>query len=441
MSSNTNEAAQEEPSIPDVFICPISRELMTDPVALADTGQIYDRSSIVGWFREGHNTCPLTGTQLYSQRLIPLYAIRTAVHEFASNKGIELEEAKSISRDREHELTGIPEQYGPLDDPGHSLSIVTSRNVSAYDVVALFKLVQDRSLPQSYAALVLLREMTRHVDGAQLKRVRKELHTDTLRDLLNNDNLRVPAARLLVQIKGLLKINEVIDLFRIEDLELRREILSVIRSFAYRHRSKMEKVAEAVENRSVDFCLSIISPLISNSDGEIWSLSALDGAAMIISSLAYRPQHRQLLAESCIPGLIRHWRRSEDPGIQYPIAKAIQYLCENSTGRTIAQGEGVVTEFIQMLPPINPGVDYSDFVFDDFFAFVTVPDTALKALYYLAMNFTALKQMVEQGVVPAIREMISTSQLSDDTKTKYAKRLLETLTNSPEFRLRELTGL
>lgn len=51
----------EETSTPEVFICPISRELMRDPVALADTGQIYDRSSIIEWFREGHNTCPLTG--------------------------------------------------------------------------------------------------------------------------------------------------------------------------------------------------------------------------------------------------------------------------------------------------------------------------------------------------------------------------------------------
>lgn len=376
------------------------------------------------------------GTRLNSQRLTPLYAIRNAVHEYASTKGIVLETPHSSSKDGEAESTALPDHFGPLDDPGHCLSVVTSRNVSAYDVVALFKLVQDRTLPQSYAALVLLREMTRHIDGSQLKRVRKELHTDTLRELLHVETLKIPAARLLVQIKGLLKISELIHLLRLEDLDLRREILTIVRSFAYRHRGKMMEVADAVENRGVESCISITSPIIT--DPEALSLEALDGAALIIASLAYRSRHRHLVADSCIPGLIRHWRRSEDPGIKYPIAKAIQYLCEDPQGRIRAQAEGVVAEFIQMLPPVNSGVDYSDFVFDDFFAFVTVPDTALKALYYLSLNSTALKQMVEQGVVAAVRDMISTTQLSDDTKSKYAKKLLEVLTNSPEFRLRQL---
>lgn len=91
-----------------------------------------------------------------------------------------------------------------------------------------------------------------------------------------------------------------------------------------------------------------------------------------------------------------------------------------------------------MLPPANNDVDYSDFVFDDFFAFVTVPDTALKALFYLGLNPAARRQMVEAGVVTAVREMVSSTQLSDDTKSKYAKKLLDVLTTSPEFRLRRL---
>lgn len=383
----------------------------------------------------------LLGTQLFSQRLVPLYSIRTAVHEYASNNGIPLESVTEPSKEKEDDAKDILLQYGPLDDPGYCLSIVTRQGVSAYDIVALFKLVQQRTLPQSYAALVLLREMTRHIDGSQLKRARKELHIDSLRELLSDVNLRTPAARLLVQIKGVLKIADCIELLQVNDVELRREILTIVRSFAYRHRGRMTELGDAVEHCGVELCLSIVAPLLSSPDGEIWSLIALDGASMIISSLAYRSQHRSLVARSCISGLVRHWRRSEDPGIQYPIAKAIQYLCEDSHGRRLAQEENIINEFIQMLPPMNPEVDYSDFVFDDFFAFVTVPDTALKALYYLALNTAAVRQMVEQGVVFAIKSMLSTTQLSDDTKAKYARKLLEVLTTSPEFRLRELTSL
>lgn len=60
-SSKELAAEASAESTPDVFICPVSRELMKDPVALVDTGQIYDRSSIIEWFKKGHNTCPLTG--------------------------------------------------------------------------------------------------------------------------------------------------------------------------------------------------------------------------------------------------------------------------------------------------------------------------------------------------------------------------------------------
>ena len=83
------------------------------------------------------------------------------------------------------------EQYGPLDDPCHCLSIVSSRGVSAYDVTALFRLVQERVLPQSYAALVLLREMTRQIDASQMKKIRKELHVEVLKDLLRDQLLQV----------------------------------------------------------------------------------------------------------------------------------------------------------------------------------------------------------------------------------------------------------
>lgn len=307
--------------------------------------------------------------------------------------------------------------------------------------VVCFRLVSERALPQSYAALVLLREMTRHNEGSQLKKVRKELHLDTIRDLLRDPNLKIPAARLLVQIKGLLKITELIQLLRMEDSDLRREILTIVRTFAYRHRGKMIEVADAVESHGVEATLSIVNPLITDPSVESLSTRALDGAALIIASLAFRARHRLFVADRCIPGLVRHWRRTEDPGIKYPIAKAIQYLCEDARGRTIAVAEGVVAEFARMLPPVNHDVDYSDFVFDDFFAFVTVPDTALKALFYLSQNTNALRQMVEGGVVGAVRDMMSTTQLSDDTKSKYAKKLLDVLSNSPEFRLRRLMTL
>lgn len=63
---------------PSHFCCPISMELMSDPVILA-TGQSYHRASIVRWLEAGHKTCPSTGTRLRHLELVPNFALRSAI--------------------------------------------------------------------------------------------------------------------------------------------------------------------------------------------------------------------------------------------------------------------------------------------------------------------------------------------------------------------------
>jgi len=48
---------------PDVVCCPITQEVMTDPVRAAD-GNVYDRASLVQWFATGKNTSPLTNMEM-----------------------------------------------------------------------------------------------------------------------------------------------------------------------------------------------------------------------------------------------------------------------------------------------------------------------------------------------------------------------------------------
>ncbi|KAF7081282.1 hypothetical protein CFC21_085242 [Triticum aestivum] len=57
--------AMEGPSVevPPYFLCPISLEIMRDPVTLA-TGITYDRCSIERWLSDGHATCPITQQKL-----------------------------------------------------------------------------------------------------------------------------------------------------------------------------------------------------------------------------------------------------------------------------------------------------------------------------------------------------------------------------------------
>ena len=67
-------------------VCPISHEIMRDPVICCD-GHSYDRVNIERWL-ESHDTSPLTNAQLSSKALIPNHQLRAICeHELALAPG------------------------------------------------------------------------------------------------------------------------------------------------------------------------------------------------------------------------------------------------------------------------------------------------------------------------------------------------------------------
>ncbi|KAL6574123.1 U-box domain-containing protein 17 [Orobanche hederae] len=74
-------------TVPKDFCCPISLDLMRDPVIIS-TGQTYDRLSIVRWMEDGHSTCPKTGQMLLHRKLVPNRALRNLVLEWCTANGI-----------------------------------------------------------------------------------------------------------------------------------------------------------------------------------------------------------------------------------------------------------------------------------------------------------------------------------------------------------------
>lgn len=83
---------------PEDFRCPITLELMTDPVIIA-TGQTYDRASIQKWLKSGNLTCPKTGEKLKNTELIPNSALHRIIQQFCHHNGITNVEPSIRSRD------------------------------------------------------------------------------------------------------------------------------------------------------------------------------------------------------------------------------------------------------------------------------------------------------------------------------------------------------
>ncbi|KAH6823476.1 hypothetical protein C2S53_017533 [Perilla frutescens var. hirtella] len=83
-------------SIPDEFRCPISLDLMNDPVIVA-SGHTYDRNSIAQWINSGHYTCPKSGQRLIHMALIPNYALRSLIQQWCQENMITTMESTSSS--------------------------------------------------------------------------------------------------------------------------------------------------------------------------------------------------------------------------------------------------------------------------------------------------------------------------------------------------------
>ncbi|CAL9083488.1 unnamed protein product [Musa textilis] len=84
-------------SIPADFCCPLSLELMSDPVIVA-SGQTYERAFIRKWLDQGFNVCPRTRQTLGHTNLIPNYTVKALIANWCESNNIKLPDPmKSIS--------------------------------------------------------------------------------------------------------------------------------------------------------------------------------------------------------------------------------------------------------------------------------------------------------------------------------------------------------
>jgi hypothetical protein len=83
---------------PEDFRCPISLELMTEPVTVS-TGQTYDRVSIQKWLKSGNTTCPKTGENLKNTELVPNTTLKKLIQQFCFDNGISYTRFSNRSRD------------------------------------------------------------------------------------------------------------------------------------------------------------------------------------------------------------------------------------------------------------------------------------------------------------------------------------------------------
>ncbi|KAJ6844719.1 U-box domain-containing protein 9-like [Iris pallida] len=90
LSFGTNGSRkQRDGAVPEHFLCPISSEIMRDPVVLS-SGQTYDRPYIEQWLSSGNRTCPKSQQVLTSLTLTPNHLVRAMISQWCSKHGMAL---------------------------------------------------------------------------------------------------------------------------------------------------------------------------------------------------------------------------------------------------------------------------------------------------------------------------------------------------------------
>ncbi|KAK8568180.1 hypothetical protein V6N13_106113 [Hibiscus sabdariffa] len=161
--------------IPYHFRCPISLELMRDPVTVS-TGQTYDRSSIESWVATGNTTCPVTRVPLTDFTFIPNHTLRRLIQDWCvANQafGVQriptpkqpadptmvrtlLGQASSVSNPFQSRLSALRRLKGLARDSDKNRCVISSHNARELLINVLFGDTGSGSSELNVEALAVL---------------------------------------------------------------------------------------------------------------------------------------------------------------------------------------------------------------------------------------------------------------------------------------------
>ncbi|CAB9529483.1 Putative E3 ubiquitin-protein ligase LIN [Seminavis robusta] len=93
---------------PEHFVCPLTLEVMEDPVRHTATGHSFERKAILKWFWSGHASCPLTRLPLHPSELVSNDALSQEIEVWRQLTRIvkrrsSRESSSSSKRDENHD--------------------------------------------------------------------------------------------------------------------------------------------------------------------------------------------------------------------------------------------------------------------------------------------------------------------------------------------------
>lgn len=185
------------PIPPEELRCPISLQLMYDPVIIS-SGQTYERACIEKWFDDGHSTCPKTQQQLPHLSITPNYCVKGLIASWCEQNGVPTPDGPPESLDLNYWRLALSDR-----DPTDSRSTVStdSCNLKSVKVVPS----EDSGVMDEFKADEV---STIEDSSAQDSQVDEFEKYENLLAVLYNDKCRTKQCEVVEQLRFLLKDDE-----------------------------------------------------------------------------------------------------------------------------------------------------------------------------------------------------------------------------------------
>ncbi|XP_027100000.1 U-box domain-containing protein 11-like [Coffea arabica] len=280
--------------VPDDFLCPISLELMRDPVIVA-TGQTYERSYIQRWIDCGNTTCPKTQQKLENLKLTPNYALRSLISQWCTEHNVEQPTALTNGR--------IKKSDGSFRD--------VSGDIAAIE--ALVRKLSSRSIEERRAAVVEIRSLSKR----------------------STDN------RILIADAGAIPV--LVSLLACEDNQTQEHaVTSILNLSIFENNKGLIMLAGAVP--------SIVQILRAG------SMEARENAAATLFSLSLADENKIIIgASGAIPALVDLLQNGSTRG-RKDAATALFNLCIYQGNKGRAVRAGIITALLKMLSDRSSGM-------------------------------------------------------------------------------------
>ncbi|XP_043699333.1 U-box domain-containing protein 11-like [Telopea speciosissima] len=289
MAGKSSEESKKHDSvvIPDDFLCPISLELMRDPV-IVTTGQTYERSYIQRWINCGNRTCPKTQQKLQNLTLTPNYVLRSLITHWCVKNNVELPMGLVNSRIRKND--------GPFQDVSGDIEAIN----------ALVHKLSSQSMEDQRSAAAAIRSLSK----------------------TSTDN------RILIAEAGAIPI--LVKLLTTDDVRTQENVVTCILNLSiYVNNKPLIMLAGAVP--------SIIQIL------RMGSKEAKENAAATLFSLSLVNENKIIIGESGgIAALIGLLQNGSSRG-KKDAATALFYLCLYQGNKGRAVRSGILLPLKQML--------------------------------------------------------------------------------------------